>query len=174
MTLREILTRAMEIVGTVDLTTNNEEKTRLVACGNFILSECADRYSDMRAKEDVTVEDGTILFSSLNKPIKKVLSIKKNGFDVPYTLFNSYCTVEETGTVTIEYAYYFTRKELDQTLDLPTCFGIDTLAIGTAAEYFFRNGFSDEAILYKNRYDYAVKNDLRTIKAGKTKARRFL
>lgn len=174
MTLREIIVRAMEIVGSVDIATDNADGNRLVSSARFICAECADRYADLVKTEEVFSTTGRILFSSLEKPIKRVFSVKKNDLAAKYQEDNEGITVDAPGRYVIEYGYFSTRKELDEEVEMPKNFGLDTLAYGTAAEYFFRAGFSDEAILYKNRYDNAVKNDLRKMRSGRLPFRGFV
>ncbi|MBR1747157.1 MAG: hypothetical protein IJ735_02965, partial [Clostridia bacterium] len=166
--------RAQEIIGAVDLEMYTETRETLLSCARFVAAECADRYSDMRKVENVESVEKILPYASFEKPFKKLVSIKQDGKEVVGKLLDSGISVEKDGTYTVEYAYFSERKEQNEELDLPKNFGVDTLAVGVAAEYFFRNGFSDEAILYKGRYDNAVRNDLRTLRAGRLPNRRFV
>ena len=174
MTLREVVLKAMDFVGTVDVSTDNPDGNKLISSARFVCTECADRYSDIRDYFTAHTVDGSILFSGFPHDVKTVLSVKKDDKNVPFSVSPTGIFVKQPGTYVIEYRYFSTIGGLDETMNVPKNFGLDTLAIGAAAEYFFRNGFSEESIVYKNRYDNAVKNDLRTIKAGRLPIRRFV
>ena len=174
MTLREVVLKTMDLVGTVDVSTDNPDGSKLISSAKFVCAECADRYSDARDYYTVTTEDGTISFAAFPRDVKSVLSVKKNGIDVPFIVGTTGLTVRNEGEYVVEYRYFCSIGGLDEEMDIPKNFGLDTLAVGAAAEYFFRNGFSEESIVYKNRYDNAVKNDLRTVKAGRLPYGRFV
>ena len=174
MTLREILTRATEIVGTVSFDPADSDGEQLISCARFVCAECADRYADLVARETVTSTEKRIPFSSLTHSVKRILSVKRNGRPVPFRQEIDGIGVDADGSYETEYAYFSERKNLDETLDLPAYFSIDALTFGTVAEYYLRNGFVEDSLLYKNRYDQAVRNDLRQKKAGYLPYRRFV
>ena len=176
MTLKQVLIKVTEFVnnGLIDVDTPSDELNKAIACGNFIYSELADEYSDLRYVEDKTSADGKILFSAFSKDVKKILSVKDGKIAVPFKEFASYLQVDHDGTYTVEYAYKVGDALLTDTLDLPACFTLYAVACGVASEYFFRSGLMEEALFYKNRYDRAVNNLTASRRKSKLKIRRFI
>ena len=173
MTLRDIVVRAQEIVGQVDLTEGSPEREKLISAARFILAELAG-YADLIETETVYTSDKTIEYDDLGRSVKRILSVSIGSQKVPFMMKEREFTVPKEGTYEVEYTYYPERKEWDEEVELAPFFGLDEVATGVAAEYFFKNGFTEEAILYKNRYDVAVKNALRVKKSGRLPYRRFV
>ena len=176
MTLKEVLTKAVEIInnGLIDLDTTSTERSRLIDCGRYIYAEVADEYVDLNATQELSTTDGKILFSSFAKPVKKIVRVTDNCIDVPFCLYPDHITVDYAGTFVVDYAYKSVVPDLNDTLDLPAEFTPYALASGVASEYFFRTGLIEEALFYKNRYDRAISNLTQNRRTSYLKIRRFV
>ena len=176
MTLKQVLIECVEMInnGLIDVNTSSAELTRLIECGNFIYSEIADVYSDLRYSEEKVSIDGKINYSDLTKTPKKILKVTDNGADIAFIEGSSYLDVGKGGTYTVEYAYKSSSVGLNDTLDIPACFTEYCVSCGVTSEYFFRVGLVEEALFYKNRYDKAVVSLTTSRRKSKLKARRFL
>ena len=176
MTLKQVLIKAIEIInnGLIDVENSSTELTRLIECGNFIYSELADEYSDLKYSEELVAADGTIPFTSFTKSVKKILKVKYGSAEVPFREYNTYVDVMSQGTYKVDYTYKSDAIGLNDTLDLPAFFTLYSVACGVASEYFFRTGLVEEALFYKNRYDRAVNNLTAERRRSKLKVRRFI
>lgn len=176
MTLKQVLIKCVEMInnGLIDVNTSSVELTRLIDCGNFIYSEIADVYSDMRYAEDKDSSDGKIYYADLTKGVKKILKVTSGGRDIPFVEHNTYLDVGKNGTYTVEYAYKSSAVGLNDTLDIPACFTAYCVACGVVSEYFFRVGLVEEALFYKNRYDRAVNSLTGSRRKSFLKVRRFI
>lgn len=176
MTLRDILTKALEIIGDgeLDLDAESDKRSRLISCGNMIYSELTEEYVRLRHEEILAADRGIVLFSDFAKPVKDVIRIRRNGVKIPFRQFQTHVDCGVHGAVEVEYLYHAPELTLDGEADLPPFFTASALAAGVAAEYFYRSGLTEEALIYKNRYDNSILNLSRRRNSAEVRQRRFI
>lgn len=143
-----------ETEDTVDTQTQKEFEIFL-KCLNLVYTEISTDYLPILEKQRVLVENGKVYLDDISESIKDIVSVKlaSNEKNVKYTLFSNYIEVGAGGYVDIVYSIYPTALTLTSDID---SFGGKVsekcLALGTASEYCYINGFYDEAEIWDNRF----------------------
>ena len=77
-----------------------------------------------------------------------------------FNVFSEYVEVEDgySGEVEVEYLYYVCPETNADPLILPPQFTEYIMAVGAAAEYFYRSSLIDEALFFRNRFESGVNN----------------
>lgn len=159
MTLKDAIGKAIEIIGEdIDLETENTKRTRLIACGNMIYHELITQYLDMIKKENLVFVDNKVYFSEFSEKVKDILEVYFCGKNVPFKVYPLYIESGINGETEIIYSYYTNELEINDEMILPPKYTLLFLANGIASEYYYRTGMTDEALVYKNRYDTALLN----------------
>lgn len=173
MKLRDILIKSLDIISDdeIDLDIQSKKLTKLISCGNMIYQEIVEQYMPLKIKETLKFKDGVLLYSDFSENVKDILSIRKNGENLNFTLYPSYVYCDLDGTAEVKYIFHPKEAELTDELVLLPQFTPNIIAMGVASEFFYRSGLLDEAIFYKNRYDNAVLNLTRKRSSIQLKAR---
>lgn len=176
MLLTEVLQKTIEIIGDTDISLNEEspKRKRLIACANMIYHELTTQYTHLKHQELLDFENGKLYFSLFSEKVLDVLSVKKNGVNIDFKIYPLYVQAEINGKCQVDYLYYSQELDLDDQMILPPQYTAFVVANGIASEYFYRSGFTDEAIFYKNRYDTAILNLSRKRQGVMLKQRRFV
>ncbi|MBO4251965.1 MAG: hypothetical protein J5911_04835 [Clostridia bacterium] len=129
---------------------------RLTRLANLTISELAASYVPMVCSQQVTAENGRIVFSDLTYNVTRILSVKNQfGQDAEFKIFPEYIEVFG-GTYTIEYEYAPSNYGLNGTVGFNKKVTAALLGYGVAAEFCVMEGRFEEAILWRKRYTYGV------------------
>jgi len=177
MTLKEVLEKAAAIIcdDEIDLNVQSKKRDKLVSCGNMIYQELTQEYVHLKTTDTLSIDDKRIYYSAFPKAVKEILSIYVNGAEVSFEQEPLFVRVDApSGKCEVRYVYNVPEVNLSDTLTLPPQYTATILAVGVAAEFFFRSGLSDEAIFYKNRYDTSLINLSRKKRPLTVAYRRFI
>lgn len=178
MTLRDILEKTKAIIGE-DFDLDEEEegakRDRLIASALSIYDELTSDYVHLKAEEEVEFEDGICYLDAFTNRVKDILTVKQNGSNVNFEMFPLFIRcIGLQGKCEVKYYYTPPQPSLDSALSLPPRFSEYMLANGVASEYFYRTGLVDEAIYYRNRYEYSLNNAGMRLRNLRLKADRLL
>ena len=159
MTAKNILERAAELIGAnVNFNSSGETQSAFLSCLGYVLGELSTQYERLKHEEVVTSSDGKILYSTLEKKVVHILSIKKDERKVRFTAFPTYVKVKESGELTVTYSYSQDQPTVNEVIALPPKYTVDVLALGVASEYLHRTGYEEDSLFFGNRYFTALKN----------------
>lgn len=164
MTLNDILSKTLEFIGDETLSLNGTDKKSktLVSAGKMVCNELASVYTSPVTEESVKFTGGKAGYKDFSKRIKNIISVKGKYGKLTFEQHNAFvyaCGAE--GFYDVKYSYIPEEAAIGAELDLPPQLTAEQIANGVAAEYYYRQGFTDEAAFYKNRYDLALVNQLR-------------
>lgn len=176
MTLREVLEKVKAIIGEeIELEEQGTARDKLIDSAISIYDELVNDYVHLKAEEKVEFEDGICYFSSFTNKVKDILQIKQNGVNLDYEMFPLFVRCPRfSGVADAKYIFIPPVPALDDTLALPPRFSLHMLACGVASEYFYRSGMVDEALYYRNRYEYSLNNSQVRLRKINLKADRLI
>lgn len=161
MTLQDIIERTAAIIGVEESALNmptqiyNKIRDSVVT----VYTELITEFVPLRTKEKVNISGGKLFYEDLTYRVREILAIKTS---VGRLKFNEYPEYVQTdnydGEAEIEYLYYTVPAVNTDRLILPPQFTEYVLAVGAAAEYFYRSSLLDEAVFFRNRFETAVNN----------------
>lgn len=133
--------------------TNNELKM-LLNCLNLTLSEIADDYLPILNQETVYIDSNQLFLDDLSKPCKEIISIKLSDGkkNIKFTQYEEYVYVNAKGYVDIVYSTTINNVQLNSTINQFPCISSKCIALGTASEYCYINGFYEEAEMWDKRF----------------------
>ena len=162
MTLQNILEKATELLNIdVDFSQSGEEQTLLIGCGREVLNRLVEEYVDIKNEKSITTIDKTISYASLGSilnPVKRVISVSKDGEKRKFTEFKTYIKVAEDGYYDVVYSELMPSLNLSSTIILPPKYTVSILSCGVASAYCLRKGLLDEAQIYETRFINALNN----------------
>lgn len=165
MTLRNILEKTAEMLGiTADFDAGGDTETLLEKCGRDVLCQLAEEYAEIKTEENFTATDLRIAYSAASKPLKRIISVSKDGEKRKFCEFNNYAAVPENGVYTVVYSFLVKPAAISKVVDLPPKYTLNILAAGAAGEFCFRKGLFKEAESYRGRYIEALENADRCVK----------
>ncbi|PKK95973.1 MAG: hypothetical protein CVV59_00870 [Tenericutes bacterium HGW-Tenericutes-4] len=125
---------------------------------NLVYEEIACDYIPLKHQEIVEVTERNILFSSLDKKIMQVLSLKNmDEQNVKYILFPNYIKVPN-GTYLLDYSYIPSVVTVEDNLEtFSNKVSERVVSYAVASEYALINGLFDEATTWKKRFEDAIK-----------------
>jgi len=176
MKFKDALSKAITIINdnSIALDTQSEKRDRFISCGETIVNELIALYASPVKEEEVTFINGRAEFSNFSQKVKEILAVRQHGVSLNFTVANTYLNADVNGRAVVKYKYFPMISGIEDELDLPAQLTEDTLALGIAAEYFYRLGFTDEAAFYKNRYDIALVNLIKTKNSFILKVKRMV
>ena len=128
----------------------NEKLLRLLSCANLAYEEILTEYLPILVTENAQVTGGKLSYSALSQPISGIVSVKNEaGEDVSYTLSADHIDLKADK---VEITYQIMPQTFDFGDEISVIFPDRLLAYGTAREYLFIEGMSDEAVLYEKRF----------------------
>lgn len=137
----------------------NEKLSRLLTCLNLAYEEIVTEYLPILTTEKVGVLGGKVLYSSLSKPISGISCVKnENGEEICYQVSADHIDIDAKSA---EITYQIMPEKCEFGEEVNVLFPERLLAYGTAREYLFIEGMSDEAILYERRFKEALVNFVR-------------
>ncbi len=159
MTKKSILETTARMLGlTVDFTTENDLVTALDSCCDYVLNELSTQHEDLLTTETIVASDKKLLFNRFREKVVHVLSVKKNGRKVGFTLYPDCIRVGIEGEYDVSYTYAISAPLLNEWLKLPPKYTEEILSLGVAAEYLYRTGYERDAAMFSDRYYTALKN----------------
>ena len=161
MTIQEVVERTAAIIGV------NEDITEMsVAMYNKLSDSVVTVYTELitehvplKTKESVTVTGSKIFYEDLSYRVREILSVKSPEGRLKFEEFPEYVKLDDySGKAEVEYLYYTIPQAGSDKLILPPQFTEYVMAVGAAAEYFYRSSLLDEAVFFRNRFESAVNN----------------
>ncbi len=143
---------------TID-TNTQQEFAILLSCLNLTCLDISYDYLPILSTETILVENNKIFFQDLANEPKSIQSItlKSNGKNVKYQIFEDYIKLYANGYVDIVYSISPESITLQSDGIL---FGgrisDKCLAMGTASEYCYVKGFYEEAAMWDERFKQAL------------------
>ena len=161
MTLQDIIERVASIIGVnetlLDMPMQIYNKIRDSVI--TVYTEMVTEYIPLRTKEKTEAERGKIFYEDLKYRVREILAIKSPAGRLKFTEYPQFIQAEDyTGEVEIDYLYYIIPTLNSDELILPPQFSEYVVAVGAAAEYFYRSSLLDEAVFFRNRFESAVNN----------------
>lgn len=163
MTVKDVLLLASQFVGEKELcaklkaqgsfTDKEQQKIDLmVDCFNLVNQEIASDYLPFLTKEQIDVDNSTLLFSKLSKPMIHVYEIKNRfGMNLKFKLFSNFVEIEGKAK-TVVYSYLPSDLTLESEIECPSQLSARIYAYGVASEYLLIDGISEDATTWEERY----------------------
>lgn len=178
MKLRDIINRAIQILGLeneVSVTEESPRLTKLIDCTNMILGELTQEYIHLKTAETLVFSEGRAYYRDFSKPVREVIAVRDKGIKQNFVMYPLYLFCDGLeGQVEVTYLYHLGELGLDDDVGLPPQYSVYTLAVGAASEYCYRTGLVDEALFYKSRYDTSLLNLSRRMRLATLPNRRLL
>ena len=164
MKLKEVIKSACESIGLDDVLSHIDDLEissaiqskidGLIAHFNRVQEEIASEFIDVVANESI-VADGEISFSNLDNQILDVIYIRNNdGKKVNFICYPDKVTFDGTSK---EILYTFVPDELDQiTDDIVFLVPKRVYGYGIAREYFIKEGLSDKAQIFEEKFKNSI------------------
>lgn len=115
-------------------------------------------------KENVEAQDNKIMLNSLTKTAKKVLSVKENGNNIKFKIYDNFILTNKNGTFEVEYSYLL-PKVLTKTDEIALNFLPErTFALGVASEYCFISGLFDDAVIWEEKFKSVLKKESEAVR----------
>ncbi len=149
------LSELKELVGAEDVSGLEKDKLNdMLTCANLAYEEIVTEYLPILTTEEVETEDGKISYSSLSNPISGIISVKdENSGEISYSLSADHIDTRAGKT---QITYQIMPQKFDFGDELSVIFPDRLLSYGTAREYLFMQGMSDEAVIYEKRFKEAL------------------
>ena len=178
MTLSDVIERAGNIIGLEGEPTSypTSAYNKLKDSAVTVYTELITEHVPLRTKEAVSVSNGKIFYEDLGKKVREILKISTGAGRLKFTVYPEYIETEcgYSGDAEIEYLYYYVPCLPTDEMLLPPQYTEYILAVGTAAEYFYRSSLIDEAMFFRNRFESAVNNLSRTKRVFNLPYRRLI
>jgi hypothetical protein len=183
MKLNEVLDIAVMYLGLDgEIKTTGENRTpvtnpklrTLIKCANVVYSEIASDYMRLPFKEEITAVEGRIVFTSFTRRVIDVVSVRKDGAVVPFTVYPDYLEVDADGALEIKYHYLPNELELDSDIAAGISLTIATFAAGIAGEYALINGMYEESVAYERKFKEGILSNLQSARPKYLKCGRWL
>ena len=146
----------------------------LTRCANLVLNELACAYVPMIKTENLTLNGDRAYYSSLSDAPRRILCVKDVlNNDVKYETFAEYMKTEPNAA-TVKYEYFPPNYDLSDTVgydesQLPA----RVISYGVAAEYSLTVKAFDESLMWRDRFENALKQTNRQ-KNTVIKGRQFI
>lgn len=149
-------------LSTLDEILSAKERKRLdiyLDCLNFVQDEIACEYKPLIHEEEFKIQNFKLNISALSKPLQEVISIcDLKGREVKFKIFPTYILVF-ANEARVRYSYKPNKATIDGDIEINLSERI--YAYGVAREYYLRQGLTDEAYIYENRFKDSLKIVLR-------------
>lgn len=131
----------------------------MLTCLNLAYEEIVTEYLPILYTQTVSVQDGVVNFSSLAKPISGICSVKdEDGAQINYLQSADHINVNAKQ---VQITYQIVPDKFEFGDEVKVIFPDRLLAYGTAREYLFMQGLSEEALMYEKRFKDALINFVR-------------
>lgn len=165
MTVKDIIKLVCDFVGERELlaklnssedvtyTEREQEKLDLMQrCFNLVNQEIASDYLPFLTKEEIDVDNSILSFSSLQKTLINVYSVK-NGFGrvLKYENFSNYIQIFGHAR-SITYSFLPDDKGLEEQVEMYNGLSGRIYAYGIASEFLLVDGISEDAEIWENRF----------------------
>ena len=141
---------------------NSELAKSLKECANTCYGVIFSSYSRMVAVEDIRPTNGYIPYTSFEKRINRIISLKKDGFKVPFKITERGLKVDSGDCLEAEYTYFPDELDFDTEVILadgisPFCF-----AYMIVSEYWLREGDWEKSGAFYEKFLASKQNYSRT------------
>ena len=132
----------------------NAKLVAMLTCLNLAYEEIVTEYLPILFTETVSANSGIINFSALSKPISGIIAVKdEGGKDLVYSQSADHIEVNASQ---VQITYQIVPEKFEFGDEAKVIFPERLLAYGTAREYLFMQGLSQEALLYEKRFKDAL------------------
>lgn len=177
MTLGQVIERTGKIIG-IDGGYSEyptQIANKLKDCVQTVYTELVTEHVPLKTKEKVVLSGNRLYFEDLTYGVREILKISSGAGRLKFNVFAQYVEVENySGEVEVEYLYYVCPETNSDPLILPPQFTEYIMAVGAAAEYFYRSSLIDEALFFRNRFESGVNNLSRSGRVYALSRRRLL
>lgn len=178
MTLGQVIERTGMIIGVEGDSSQYPAQiaNKLRDCVQTVYTELITEHVPLRTKEKATLSGNRLYFEDLSYGVREILRISSDAGRLKFNVFSEYVEVEDgySGEVEVEYLYYVCPETNADPLILPPQFTEYIMAVGAAAEYFYRSSLIDEALFFRNRFESGVNNLSRSGRVYSLPRRRLL
>lgn len=145
----------------------------LTRCSNLVLNELAGVFIPMVKTEALEVDGDRAYYSAFSDAPRRIRSVKNaNGDEVRFEVFATYMTVDASAAQ-VEYEYFPPNYDLGDTVGYENEISARAIAYGVAAEYSIIQKAFDESLLWRDRFEKALKKAVPQ-KNGVIKGRAFV
>lgn len=139
------------------------ELAMLLKCLNLTLTEIADDYLPILNKETICIDSNKLYFDDLIKPCKEIISIKlsNSNKNIRFTQYENYVFVNAKGYVDVVYKTSIGEANINSEINQFPCLSSKCIALGTASEYCYINGFYEEAQMWDRRFKDSLQIECR-------------
>ncbi len=166
MTIGDILFYVADVSGRQDLKEKikrnevdfeDEEVERILSCYNLLVCELCEEIEPLIFSEDLQSQDGKFYYKDFQFKPTKILSVFENGKKIKFeNLFTHLKVDAKEITVTYERAPKKPTELLEES-EYSDVFSLRVLGSGVLAEYLLTIGLFDEAIVWRSRFEDAIK-----------------
>lgn len=145
-------------------TQTQKEFDKLLYALNLVVVEILSEYVEVVTEENIVFENNLFDISCLANDLNRVHNIVKNNKKIDFKLLADKIKAQVDGEVAITYSYYPKKLVVTDSLNfLNSKISLKTLALGVASEYCFINGFFDDAKIWEERFEKALKGNLKML-----------
>lgn len=127
----------------------------LLYCFNSVEDEVARKYIPLCRSDKINSSTGDYYFTLFLRSPVHIKKVYSDGAAVSFKVYPQYISAV-SGTVTVEYEYAPTKKNLQGTSDYGAEVGEYLFALGTASEYCLINGEIEMSELWEKKYRSAI------------------
>ena len=131
---------------------------KLKDCANACYEVVFSSYLRIVALEGVTPVNGSVPFTALSKKVNRILSVKKDGFKIPFKITETGLKVDSGDYLDVEYTYFPDKLDFDSEVILsdgisPFCF---TYLV--VSEYWLREGEWERSKVFYDKFIASKQN----------------
>ncbi len=169
MTVKEVVTLAANLLGRDDLAAfvvtgapsesdEAAELDSLLRCYNLVENEASIDYFPLRARETLSVQNGSIAFERFTRKPVRIEKVTVSGKIARYTLFpDGIYLTDGADEATVTYAYAPVPKTYSDESECAAAISARCLAYGVAGEFYLIGGESGRASMWLKRYYDALR-----------------
>lgn len=183
MLVKDVIIKACDFIGKEEMSAKlkagetlasqeDELIETLVKQFNLVREEIASEYQPILKSESFVVKNFKLEFSSFSSPVLEIYSIKDRlGRNVNYKIFDGYIFVCGKD---VEVIYSTLAEGLTIEDEFSATLPERIFAYGVAREYFFHNGFYEDANMWEGRFKGSLEIVLRRKSRVQIPKRRWL
>ncbi len=166
MTIGDILFYVADVCGREELKEKikrkevdfeDSEVEKILSCYSLLVGELCDEIEPLVSFQELESDDGNFYYENFEFRPTKILKVEENGVNKK---FQNLLTHLKTDAKKITVTYERAPKKptaLEDECEFSNVFSLRVLGSGLVAEYFLTIGLFDEAIVWRNRFEDAIK-----------------
>ncbi len=177
MNVNDVIDKAISIVGLTGVTHESEDAKvkQLYECANYVYAELTTQFVNLRKVEKIAFKDSVADYADFEETVREIIKVNVGGESKKFIMYPTYvCCEGFSGDAYVEYYYAGGNLQKGSVMPLPPYFTDYLMATGVACEFYYRNGYVDEAMYYKSRYENAVSNVSKKLRGFAIPVRRFI